>query len=391
MADSTMRMSIVTALDNAGIKATQDQIDGLEKQINKINEKTKTDKLENALGRMPGKLGGISKALGGVVGKLGLVAGAFTTGYELGTLFFEKVQKGLFGWKDPLDQLVESNKKLKKWQDAEVEAWQRKSQQIQTYYATEQAAIDRTIAKINNQSQAYTRLAKASAEFFNAGEDKDIQMLERERFEDVLRLQSMGEYDAAEQANKLYDIFRQELEAKKQILAFDDETDIREAEILKKQEKIIPLLEKEKKLKEEQWTLQGWKDDLDAGLSNKEIDKNQTQINARLKQIERELSQVEREANTLADDLDEGWVNQATREVQRANLVDKLFLEGDKAAYEYDKSLASSGNLLGIEFTKDFVEQFNKSSIDSYNELKSIELNTQELAAKLDELLQLKQ
>ena len=65
---------------------------------------------------MPGKLGGITKALGGVVGKASLLVGAFTTGYEIGTMFFEKVQKGLFGWKDPLEQLIESNKKLKKWQ-----------------------------------------------------------------------------------------------------------------------------------------------------------------------------------------------------------------------------------------------------------------------------------
>lgn len=45
--------------------------------------------------------------------------------------------------------------------------------------------------------------------------------------------------------------------------------------------------------------------------------------------------------------------------MNRATLVDKLMLEGDKAALEYDKSIASSGNLLGVEFTKDFMEQFN--------------------------------
>ena len=67
-------------------------------------------------------------------------------------MFFEKVQKGLFGWKDPLEQLIESNKKLKRLQEEEIKQWQYKAQQVVNYYQTEQAAIDRTIEKINAQT-----------------------------------------------------------------------------------------------------------------------------------------------------------------------------------------------------------------------------------------------
>lgn len=67
-------------------------------------------------------------------------------------MFFEKVQKGLFGWKDPLEQLIESNKKLKRLQEEEIKQWQYKAQQVVNYYQTEQAAIDRTIEKINTQT-----------------------------------------------------------------------------------------------------------------------------------------------------------------------------------------------------------------------------------------------
>lgn len=394
MADSKLRLQIVTALDAAGIKATQEQIDGLAKQIEKVDKDDKIKKLENAFGNMPGILGKFSKALGGVVGKAGMLVGAFTTGYQLGDMFFEKVQKGLLGWKDPLDQLKEANKKLKKQQEEEIKQWQYKANLITNYYQTEQTAIDKSIQKINAQAQSYTRLAKAASDFFTAGEDKDIQQLERERFEDITRLQALGEYDAADQANKIYDVLKQEMETKKQILAYDRETDQQEAAMLSKRQQAAQLLEKEKKLKEEQWTLQGWKDELDAGLSNAEIDKNQAQINARLKQIDRELQTLNKDANSLADDMDAYEIESATREVNRANLVDKLLLEGDKAALEYDKSIASNGNLLGIEFTKDFMEQFNQASIDSYNELKAIEVNTQGLQAlseKMDALLQIKQ
>ena len=43
MADSKLRLQIVTALDNAGIKATKEQIDSLEKSIGKFKGKAEED------------------------------------------------------------------------------------------------------------------------------------------------------------------------------------------------------------------------------------------------------------------------------------------------------------------------------------------------------------
>ena len=399
MANSTLRMDIVTALDNAGIKATEQQIAGLEKQLNKVNEKSKLDKLENSLGKLPGNLGKIQGALGGIAAKAASVFGAFMMGYDIGTKFVNDIQMKLpKGWWNEhlfaIETLKKENRAIKKWQEEEIYTWNKRSMAIQESYGNQRYQIDLTIDKINQQVQSYTRLAKAASEYANANSDKDIQQLERERFEDVLQLQSMGEYDAADQANKVYDVMRKELEGKKQIGAFDDEQAIRDAKHLKDQEKINLLLEKEKQLKAEAWKLEGWKDDLDAGLSNKEIDKNQQQINTRLKQIKRERDALEKEANTLADDLDAYEIESATYAMKRATLVDSLRLESDKAAMAYDRSVAENGNLLGVEFTKDFVEQFNKASIDSYNELKAIEVNTQGLRAldeKIDSLLSVKQ
>lgn len=394
MANSTLKMEIVTALDNAGIKATEQQIAGLEKQLNKMNDKSKMDKLESAFGGLPGKLGRISSALGGLAAKVSSVMGAFTVGWEIGTKINDNIIKPLFGIKDPIEELKKHNRELKKWQEEELYAWQKKSQFIQSTYEQQRYQIDKTIGKINQQIQSYTRLARAASDLSTAGQDRDIQQLERERFEDILRLQAAGEYDAADQANKIYDIYRKELEAKKQISAFDAESSMMEAKQIKNQEKINLLLEKEKKLEAELWKLEGWKDDLDAGLSNKEIDKNQQQINARIKQIFRERDALEKEASTLADDLDAYDVESAARALKRATLVDSLRLESDTAASAYDRSIMEHGNLLGTEFTKDFIEQFNQASIDSYNELKNIEMNTAGLIGleeKLDALLQMKQ
>ena len=75
--DSKLRLQIATVLDNAGIKATEQQIDGLATQIQKINKEAESKKLENALGNLKGPLGQIGKALKGMPAQIALIAGAF--------------------------------------------------------------------------------------------------------------------------------------------------------------------------------------------------------------------------------------------------------------------------------------------------------------------------
>ena len=43
--DSKLRLQIVTALDNAGIKATEDQINGLASKIQNINKEAAGSKI----------------------------------------------------------------------------------------------------------------------------------------------------------------------------------------------------------------------------------------------------------------------------------------------------------------------------------------------------------
>lgn len=112
--DSKLRLQIVTALDNAGIKATEDQINGLVSKIDKINKQTSQNKLENALGDLNGPLGKIGKALTGMPGQIAAVVGAFTTGYEIGTKFFDTVIRGWFGWEDAVTKLKKANRALNK-------------------------------------------------------------------------------------------------------------------------------------------------------------------------------------------------------------------------------------------------------------------------------------
>lgn len=97
MTDSKLRLQIITALDNAGIKATQDQISKLENQLKNVNAKSNVDGLNKELTKMPGKFGKISEQLGGVAGKLGTVYAiwkSFTGGLQIGHKVFETFSDG---------------------------------------------------------------------------------------------------------------------------------------------------------------------------------------------------------------------------------------------------------------------------------------------------------
>lgn len=389
--DEKLRMSIVTALDNAGIKATEAQIDGLAAKLKKTNDEAKLDKLEGAIGDLPGKFGKIGKALSGIPAKIALISGAFATGYEIG----EKFGNMLAGfWDDTLENLKKSNRAISKELAKATSAFETETQRRISLQDIETAKIDNAIAKINQQALAYTRLSKAASEFANAGADQEMQQLERERFEDILALQASGEYEAAEQASKMYDVLKQELQAKKEIANFDEESARLEAQRAAKEEEAFKFLEKVDKLKTQKQALQGRLDELDDDeriTSAEAYDKLARPLNARIASIDKQLDAAEAQAEKYAAELDEGDLAALTREHNRSTLADKLNLDRDKLLWDLDSYTSANGNQLGFDFTKEYIEQAAESSRQSYNELKSIRDNTEELAAKLDELLSVKQ
>ena len=391
--DEKLRMSIITALDAAGIKATEQQIDGLAAKIKKTNEEAKLDKLEGAIGDLPGKIGKIGKALTGIPGKIALITGAFTTGYEIGEKFGNMLAKW-FGWDDAIEKVKKANRSLARELTKTVAAWDAETQKRISLHDIETAKIDNAIAKINQQALAYTRLSKAASDFANAGEDQDIQRLERERFEDMLTLQSQGEYEAAEQASKVYDILRQELEAKKELANYDEESLRLETQRAAKEQEAFKFLDKVDKLKSQKQALQARLDELDDDekITSKEAyDRLARPLNARIANIDKQLDAAEAQAEKYAAELDEGDLAALTRERNRSTLADKLNLDRDKLFWNYDSYTGENGNPLGFNFSEEFIKQAAESSKQSYNELKSIKDNTEELAAKLDELLSVKQ
>ena len=392
--DSKLRLQIVTALDNAGIKATEDQINGLATKIQDINKEAVGKKLENAFGDLPGKIGKITKALGGLPGTLSLVVGAFQFGWEIGTKFFDTVIKGWFGWEDAVTKLKKSNAAMMKSLKASAQDYEQMMTRVANQYDIQQAKIDTTIEKINTLTQSYTRLGKAQSDFDNAGADQDIQQLERERFEDMLALQASGEYDAAEQVNKVYHILRQELEAKKEIAKYDEESARLQAERVAKEQEAFKLVDKVNSWQKQRDFLKEKLDTLDANpaaYTARRYDQMRDQLVSQIAKIDNNLQKAENKAIKYNAELDAAEYDELSRQRNRSTLVDRLNLDRDKLLWQAGQAIDADYNRYGWNFSDDFIKQSYDSSMKSYTELKDIKKNTENLAEKLDELLGLKQ
>ena len=390
--DSKLRLQIATSLDNAGIKATEQQIDGLAAQIQKVNKEAESKKLENAIGGLHGPLGKIGKALKGMPAQIALIAGAFQTGWEIGTKFFDTVVRGWFGWEDAVTKLKKANRSLMKELQQNANVFDSSTQKILSGHDMQIAKIDNAIQKINAQAQAYTRLSKARSDFDNAGEDIEVQKLERERFEDILALQANGEYDRAEQVNKVYDIYRQELDAKKQIANYDEETARFEQNRVAKEQEAFKWLEKIDKLSAQKLETEKRLQELDESdkFASKDYDRLARPLTSKIASLEKQLDAAEAQAQKYMVDLDEGDYESLTRTRNRAVLADKLNLDRDKLLWQYGQSVDQAGTNYGFNFSNDYIKQNFEATQKSYTELHDIKQNTEDLATKLDQLLSIK-
>lgn len=302
MADSKLKLQIVTALDAAGIKATQEQIDTMENAITKANKNggDGLTSLEKKLGKIPGPVGKIAdvfEGLGGTVSKFGIAAtsviGAFKVGWDIGSWIYEKAVVPLFKIKDPIEEFKKEAKKADEQFNAMMSSIDEAADASARLQEKSSAALQKEIKEIDSASAAWQKAARNKIAYMTAGQDLETQMLERQRFEDVMRLQNEGDYEGAEQANKMYDIFEAQLKAKQELLRFDEETAAIQKQINDNDEKRTQLL----------YASLAAADALKAKIRERdEYEKKTDEIvmtNAQYKQYQRKARQYEREINRL--------------------------------------------------------------------------------------------
>lgn len=229
MANNELRLKISTALDNAGIKATNEQISGLERELTKVNQKggdaesalRKLGKLKGPLGPVQDALGGIGGAIGKIGGLATMAAAAFKAGWDVGTWINDKVITPLFGIKDANEELMKSNKKAAEAHKKMLEGIAQANDAADRAYARQIERLDEETKHTEALRQATLQAAKAKSELAMADQDIEMQQLNRQRWEDLTTLRDEGDEEGARQAEMIYDILMKQLEAKKALARFD--------------------------------------------------------------------------------------------------------------------------------------------------------------------------
>lgn len=380
MADSKLRLQIVTALDNAGIKATKEQVESLNKTLSKTGDGNKLGEIERTIGKMEGPLDKLQELFeqgNGAIAKFGVkalaVLAAFKAGWDIGEWINEKVINPLFSITDPIEELKKRNRELRAEYDKATEAFVTASQKFLSNTTNNIQSLDKEIGNIEKLRQAWNRLNKAKTDYYNSNQDIEIQILERERFEDILKLQEIGDFEGADQMNALYDFYRKQLEAKKAIATFDNESLSLEKRINDEQEKRLKLNVKFQILQSQYARLNKERTELD---TNNRLGYNEQEYNKLVAENEKQKQAIKAQIKAIKNDIQLSYkesraleIDAATRENNRLILSDRLNLDIDRAALNYDNITAEYGNPLGIQFHDDYLNQLSQNSIQSYDAL----------------------
>ena len=382
MADSKLKLQIVTALDAAGIKATQEQIANMESALAKANKNggDGLTALEKKLGKIPGPVGKIADVFEGMAGKVGkfggiatAVIGAFKAGWDIGSWIYEKVVTPLFKIKDPIEELKKSNKKAAEGFEkfaASVDDAAEASARLQEKSS---AAIQKEVKDIQAANEAWQKAARSRIAYMTAGQDVETQMLERQRFEDVMRLQASGDYEGAEQANKIYDLLAAQLQAKQQLMRFDEESAVLEKQVGDNEEKKLQLMKQAIAAQDAYNAKVRERDKFEKDTDNIVMSDSQYKwYQRKSRQYDRDLEKLKTawdDAERAYENYDIGDGELATRKLQRIALVGKTSLAADTAAMNYDQFVGAKGNLLGIEFTQQFKDTLAQTSKESYDSI----------------------
>lgn len=380
MADSKLRLQIVTALDNAGIKATKEQIAGLEKSLTKMNNAGTSglQGVEKQLGNIRGPLGKLAPmfdGIGGSIAKIGGsivgVIGAFKAGWDIGNYIQQKVINPLFGIKEPLEELKKKNKELQAEHQKTINLYEHEKNVSDNLYSNTIAKIDEEAQHVDKLNQAWLKSAKAKLAYKNADLDMEEQMLERNRFEDVTRAELEGDSVGAEQINRVYDVYKSMLTAKKEIQQYDQETALLEDKIEKTADKRWKILEKIAAAEKDLRAKEKEKENVEnIATSEEEYRRLSTRANQRHYSAKMKLKRAQDELDQF-DAEDDGGIEIATRMKQRQVLVEKLSLGIDKAmaslAIAENKRMEQSAKKLQeIQRAKDdYQSQIERMSEDS--------------------------
>ena len=438
MADSKLKLSIVTALDNAGIKATEQQIDGMMKSI-EHGSKQANSSLKGTFDGVDGSVNGMFKGVKTFLKDIAIAVGLTKTVGTAAMKVFEDVEtKGKTASESIQDSFRSAADSASKFLfGTDVSSQYNKVAEEATKAANAQIAgidainaqLDKQKSKIDDISQRYLKQRQSVNALNKSLDESDDILYDREQLWKVEYIRATEGEEAARQAQEALQVIGTAQKYHRNIAAFDDETvalDEKLATTKKKIEETDKAYERAKAQRaaaqklydqsgEEAANLQnanplgndeGWQGKLyragrafyggwiyDMIESVGQEDMTNEIKSARSKAVSaanNALNKIEQERQKLLEQqvLDETALQK--REQDRANLVSRYQHEIDKMEFAREQSRDNDAQVF-YDLDRNSIDKLYDFSVETAKYQKDTAENTQELAEKLDALLQMKQ
>ena len=390
MADE-VRIHLSTYLKDAGIKATKQQVDRLQRDIAKMNRQAQrdTERTEQALGRLPGVFGKVQRAASGAFGSALATLGAFKLGVDIGKWIQEKVIVPLLKIKDPIEELKKQNREIERsWKDAtarfdeSMEKWSAGWDKVV-------AGADKARQKIEDLAQAYLKMQTAQERGRAAEDDAKLLAMQRDKFDEMASAPT-AEYAAS--AGKYHDVLIAEERAKQMLAKFDRDAEASatrqtaaEMELKGAMEKRVALKRQMKELDErlsyfqsqasvDKYGFEG------SNAKERELAKDRAALQARIDAADRDVERRKADVAAMS-------ASRAAEAQERENLVARARLEVDERKKAYDDYVAYVEQEDAARAEEEWHRQQEEIRREAELELKERQRIERELAAqRIDDL-----
>lgn len=341
---SEIKIQLATYLKDTGIKATQQQVDRLARNVRDLNRtmRSETSKTEHALGKLPGVFGRIQSACSGAFSTGLAVIGAFKLGCDIGEWLTEKVILPLTGIGHPIEDLKKKNQQLQREAEKAADKWEEALTKWAAGWEREVAGAEKARQKIEDLTQAYLKMQAARERIQAAGDNAKLLGMERDKFNAMSGASSPEEAAAL---GKYHDVLIAEEKSKQQLAKFDRDSETAaqrqasaEEQLLKARDKRAYLtrqmVELDRKLS--YFQSQASVDKYGFDISVKEEEK----LLQRKEALQAKIDAADRDVKNRQADIAALRESRTAEDQERQNLVEKAQLEVDERKKAYDDYIA---------------------------------------------------
>lgn len=355
-----IRIHLATYLKDAGIKATQAQVEKLAQSVQKTNASiaSSSDQAAQRIGRLEGAFGKAQGVLSGFAAKAASYAAAFKVGWDIGKWLQTNVIDKLFGLTDPIEELKKHNRELKRQADEAAKAWGVALSDWADGWEKEVRGADNARQKVEDLTKAYLQMAEARERVAKAQGDAQSLQLERDKFEDILSVSKSGTPEQVEQVSKYYDVLAAEEKQRQTLAKYDRDAEAAAQKQLAAQQAINAQYDKRDALERQRLELETKLVSLQetgGGMGADQYTRAESDLRNRLKSINREIDSTTRDIDSREADYAAGEVSASALAQERENARERSELEIDQRKKAYDDYL-------------DYVEQMERDEQEKRNQ-----------------------